>query len=311
MVKECLDWSQLYMGEDNIDMIFKQEHKVDRRSQKNLRELIKTNKEFDNLDQFMSEAQINRTIEPPTESTMDKDTKFDKSSINPFGKVWTEIYDQIKATSPYRKFITYSIKNFIAKANDDLRQELLAMQLIKKFQEIFIEAEIPLNLRPYEILITSSSSGLIEFLVNTNSIDGIKKKLPKGWNLNDFYRHFYTDHFDDAQKCFAESLAGYSLICYYLQIKDRHNGNILLDMKGNIIHIDFGFILGINPGNLNFESASFKLTREYVEILDGINSPMFEYYKSLMIRGMLAAKQHMETMTKMAEIMSRGMIKII
>ncbi|MGZ5218511.1 MAG: hypothetical protein ACXWC7_00480, partial [Chitinophagaceae bacterium] len=51
-----------------------------------------------------------------------------------------------------------------AKADDDLRQELMAMQMIKKFHEIFSKAEIPLKIRPYEILITSSSSGLIEFM---------------------------------------------------------------------------------------------------------------------------------------------------
>ena len=138
----------------------------------------------------------------------------------------------------------------MSKANDDLRQELLAMQLIKRFQEIFLEANIPLKLRPYEILITSSSSGLIEFLPNTISLDGLKKKLPPEANLNTFFRNFFRNSFEEA----------YSLICYLMQIKDRHNGNILLDMNGHIIHIDFGFILGISPGNLNFENAPFKFT---------------------------------------------------
>ena len=51
-------------------------------------------------------------------------------------------------------------------------------------------------------------------------------------------------------------------------MKDRHNGNILLDDMGHVIHIDFGFMLSNSPGNVNFESAPFKLTRELLEVMD-------------------------------------------
>ena len=225
---------------------------------------------------------------------------------NIFGKPVSKITEELKEKSQFKNFKTYSIRNFIAKANDDLRQELLAMQMIKLFNEIFKKAQIPLKIHPYEILITSSSSGLLEFLSNTSSIDGIKKAMAtESKNLNLFYRKYFND-FEEAQQNFVESLAAYSLICYYLQIKDRHNGNILIDMYGNIIHIDFGFILGISPGNLNFESAPFKLTKEYIEIMDGENSEMFTYYKSLMIKGMIEAKKHVETFVKIVEIMSHG-----
>jgi phosphatidylinositol 4-kinase len=54
--------------------------------------------------------------------------------------------------------------------------------------------------------------------------------------------------FKAAQWAFARSLAGYAVVCYILRIKDRHNGNILIDQHGHVIHIDYGFILGISPG---------------------------------------------------------------
>ena len=67
------------------------------------------------------------------------------------------------------------------------------------------------------------------------------------------------------------------------ELQDRHNGNILLDDVGHLIHIDFGFMLSNSPGSVNFEAAPFKLTRELLEVMDssseGHPSEMFDYYK--------------------------------
>ena len=226
---------------------------------------------------------------------------------NVFGKPIDILQKEMKQNSPYKNFKSYKLINFIAKADDDLRQELLAMQLIKFFDKIFKKENILLKLHPYEILITSSNSGLLEFLQNTSSIDGIKKKMQtESKSLYLFYKKYFKENFEEAQINFTRSLAAYSLVCYYLKIKDRHNGNILIDMYGNIIHIDFGFILGISPGGINFENAPFKLTKEYVEIMGGVDSLYYQMYKDLMVKGMIACKKYVDDIVNIAEIMSKG-----
>ena len=47
---------------------------------------------------------------------------------------------------------------------------------------------------------------------------------------------------------FINSLVGYSLITYFLQVKDRHNGNIMIKNNGSIFHIDYGFFMTNTPG---------------------------------------------------------------
>jgi phosphatidylinositol 4-kinase len=49
----------------------------------------------------------------------------------------------------------------------------------------------------------------------------------------------------------------------------------MIDSKGHLIHIDFGFMLQNSPGGISFEGAPFKLTQEYVELMDGVESEMY------------------------------------
>ena len=231
--------------------------------------------------------------------------EFVTEQINPFGEPKEKTFEKIYKTSSFKKFRTYRVKCFIAKANDDLLQEMFALQLIKKFEEIFKKVDI--FVKSYEVIITSESSGLIEFLNNSNSIDGILKKIPKDWDLNKFYRtYFKGESFKRAQMAFAESLAGFCLLSYYLDIKDRHNGNIMIDNKGHIMHIDFGFLLGTSPKNVGFERAQFKLVKSYVDILDGKDGKMFKYFKELMVKGLIESKKYFEIISTIIKIMSNS-----
>ncbi|GFH14082.1 PI3K/PI4K domain-containing protein [Haematococcus lacustris] len=113
-----------------------------------------------------------------------------------------------------------------------------------------------------------------------------------------------------AQRNFTESLAAYSIVCYFLQIKDRHNGNVLIDDQGHIVHIDFGFMLSNSPGGVNFEAAPFKLTRELLEVMDsnseGQPSELFDYFKVLIIQGFLACRKHHDRLLLLVRMMSKS-----
>ena len=152
--------------------------------------------------------------------------------------------------------------------NDDLRQDILALQVIKLFQKIFKKADLNLYVVPYKCISNRTGDekllgGIIEVIPNSHSRD----QLGKAFEI-DLHKYFLkrygsetSETFKQARLNFTKSLAAYCVVSYILQIKDRHNGNIMIDENGHLIHIDFGFIFDWSPGkDMRFESANFKLT---------------------------------------------------
>uniref|UniRef100_A0A1I8MFP5 Phosphatidylinositol 4-kinase beta n=2 Tax=Musca domestica TaxID=7370 RepID=A0A1I8MFP5_MUSDO len=218
---------------------------------------------------------------------------------------WDEKVKQIRESSPYGHLSNWRLLSAIVKCGDDLRQELMATQLLQMFKIIWQEEHVDLWVRPYKIVCLSNDSGLIEPILNTVSLHQIKKNSNK--SLRDYFIDEYgpadSDAFRIAQKNFVQSCAAYCLISYLLQVKDRHNGNILLHSDGHIIHIDFGFILSISPKNLGFEQSPFKLTPEFVEVMGGTNTEHWREFNRLLLVGMMTARKHMDRIINFVEIM--------
>ncbi|KAK8971392.1 Phosphatidylinositol 4-kinase beta 1 [Platanthera guangdongensis] len=226
------------------------------------------------------------------------------------GELWEVKKERIRKLSPFGKLSGWDLRSVIVKSGDDCRQEHLAVQLIAHFYDIYQEAGLPLWLRPYEVLVTSSYTALIETIPDTASIHSIKSRFSNISSLRDYFVAKYkanSSNFKLAQRNFVESMAGYSILCYLLQVKDRHNGNLLMDEEGHIIHIDFGFMLSNSPGGVNFESAPFKLTRELLEVMDsdaeGNPSEFFDYFKVLCIQGFLTCRKHAEQIILIVEML--------
>ncbi|KAF0024079.1 hypothetical protein F2P81_022881 [Scophthalmus maximus] len=170
---------------------------------------------------------------------------------------------------------------------------------------IWQQERVPLWIKPYKILVMSSDSGMIEPVLNAVSLHQVRKQSQM--SLLDYFLQehgsFTTEEFLTAQRKFVQSCAGYSLICYLLQVKDRHNGNILLDSEGHIIHIDFGFILSSSPRNLGFETSAFKLTSEFVDV----SSHLPCFHGSSTIRG-LKERFHMSLTEEQLQLLVEQLV---
>jgi Phosphatidylinositol 3- and 4-kinase len=172
-----------------------------------------------------------------------------------FKESWASKETRLRAKSVYGSHPNWRLLPILIKSNDDLRQEQLASQLIYRMASILAHERVPVWLCPYEIVALTDRGGIIEAIPDTISLDSLKRNDPNFSTLLQFFEtHFDGENLLDARANFVESLAGYSIVSFLLQIKDRHNGNILLDNRGHLIHIDFGFFFLSSPGkNSGFE----------------------------------------------------------
>ncbi|KAM7474977.1 hypothetical protein LguiB_022220 [Lonicera macranthoides] len=188
----------------------------------------------------------------------------------------------------------------IFKVGDDCRQDVLALQVISLLKDIFEAVGLNLYLFPYGVLPTGEERGIIEVVPNTRSRSQMGETNDGG--LYEIFQQDYgpvgSPSFEAARDNFIISSAGYAVASLLLQPKDRHNGNLLFDNVGRLVHIDFGFIFEISPGgNMRFESAHFKLSHEMTQLLDPsgvMKSDTWYLFVSLCIKGYLAARVHMD-----------------
>mmetsp|Transcript_2923 Transcript_2923/g.11137 ORF Transcript_2923/g.11137 Transcript_2923/m.11137 type:complete len:1960 (-) Transcript_2923:2342-8221(-) len=200
----------------------------------------------------------------------------------------------------------------IFKMGDDCRQDELALQMIKMFQTIFKRVGLPLYLFPYRVITTGRGTGIIEVVPNTRSRHDIGA-LTEGSLYEYFiseFGHITSPELQNARKRFIESMAAYSVVSYILNIKDRHNGNILIDKEGHIIHIDFGFLFDTAPGGkFSIEKSAFKLNTEMLRIMGENpnahkrNSEGFLMFRDLVLKGFLAAREYMDDIISIVEVM--------
>ncbi len=239
---------------------------------------------------FMATFKIRKEVSRIAEASFDNDASDD-----------TQLVRSTTNTHYIEKW-----QSAIFKVGDDCRQDVLVLQIISVFRTIFNVNGVDVYVFPYRVTATAPGCGVIDVLPNSISRDMLGREA-----VNGLYEYFISKfgpedsiEFQKARNNFVKSLAAYSVISYLLQFKDRHNGNIMYDDQGHILHIDFGFCFDITPGGVKFEHAPFKLTHEMIQVLGGsTQTQAYKWFEELCVKSFLAVRPYSETIVKCVKTM--------
>ncbi|KAI0483053.1 hypothetical protein GGR56DRAFT_622734 [Xylariaceae sp. FL0804] len=217
-----------------------------------------------------------------------------------------EIAKEVSKTGEASESTIEVWQSAIFKVGDDCRQDVLALQMIAAFRGIFQNVGLDVYVFPYRVTATAPGCGVIDVLPNSISRDMLGREAVNG--LYDYFISKYGNEdslrFQHARNNFVKSMAAYSIISFLLQFKDRHNGNIMVDDAGHILHIDFGFCFDIAPGGVKFERAPFKLTNEMLLVMGGsMEHQSFKWFEELCVKAFLASRPYADKLSQMVLLM--------
>uniref|UniRef100_A0AAY4DSV4 Phosphatidylinositol 4,5-bisphosphate 3-kinase catalytic subunit gamma isoform n=1 Tax=Denticeps clupeoides TaxID=299321 RepID=A0AAY4DSV4_9TELE len=221
----------------------------------------------------------------------------------------------------------------IFKDGDDLRQDMLILQILLIMESIWEAESLDLSLLPYGCISTGNKIGMIEIVKDATTIANIQQSIVgntgafKDEILSQWLRDkcVSEDKFQQTVERFVYSCSGYCVATYVLGIGDRHNDNIMVTEAGNLFHIDFGHILGNYKSFLGIskERVPFVLTPDFLYVMGTSgkkSSPHFLKFQEVCVKAYLALRQHtnlliilfsMMLMTGMPQLTSKEDIEYI
>ncbi|KAI5086284.1 phosphatidylinositol 4,5-bisphosphate 3-kinase catalytic subunit beta isoform, partial [Silurus meridionalis] len=176
------------------------------------------------------------------------------------------------------KLLVGDTLGIIFKNGDDLRQDMLTLQILRLMDMLWKEANLDLRIVPYGCLATGDRTGLIEVVSSADTIANIQKNSSNMAAAAAFNKDALLSWLKDknpgealekAIEEFTLSCAGYCVATYVLGIGDRHSDNIMVRSTGQLFHIDFGHILGNFKSKFGIkrERVPFILTHDFIHVI--------------------------------------------
>ena len=162
------------------------------------------------------------------------------------------------------------------KKGDDLRMDMVTIQIFKSMKNIWFENKLNLKMSLYKVLCTGYNTGMLEIVTNSETLANIQKT--KGGIIRTFFSPNWLSNWvyenckvpkRDVKENFLLSCVAYCIATFVLGIGDRHNDNIMLKKNAEIFHIDFGHFLGHfkYKYGIKRERAPFVFTYEFSNLL--------------------------------------------
>ena len=145
--------------------------------------------------------------------------------------------------------------------NEDIRKDKLTM-VISSWINIICNEKIMIN--TYNVLPISMNYGWIEIIDDCKTLYNLKSS---GKSLTNHLMDINPNiSIDTLRENFIKTCVASCVLCFILGIGDRHTENILINKYGDIVHIDFSYLLGDDPKNT---SSEMRITPDMLELLGG------------------------------------------